>query len=370
MASMRREVDLLRRESRWHGGWHTLMHALGISHREVYLTAGLAWLLDPGGWHGLGSHVLQGLLDQLGLSVTVTHPVTVTTEEARPAWQTRADLVVRMPGATLLFEAKVYSGEEPEQCDRLSRAWGPEVPVLIFLTTDGRLPRTAIQSAGQWQPLMWTQISGIIRTAIDLVPVCAPGAHELLAAIDTLMGVSRAMPGDEKTAFYLRHREVIEEWAALRKQAAGELEEALTRAAEAMRSTAEGPISEGNSPQYPWYGITLELPAIAPAEAVVALGWSRGQLFSPAGASLPYVGFNIVEGSEEIPGKQILDAARELLREVAQAHDWPNSERPPTDQGSRGRAGGCRHRAGRPQRAGAGGRRSDGPRSGRARAAR
>ena len=51
---MRREADSLRDQGRWRGGHRTLMHALGIQHREVFLTAGLAWLLDPDGWHGPG----------------------------------------------------------------------------------------------------------------------------------------------------------------------------------------------------------------------------------------------------------------------------------------------------------------------------
>ena len=38
------------------------------------------------------------------------------------------------------------------------------------------------------------------------------------------------MATDDKVAFYLRHRTLIEEWAALREQAAAELEEALNRA--------------------------------------------------------------------------------------------------------------------------------------------
>jgi len=56
---MRGEADSLRDQGRWRGGHRTLMHALGIQHREVFLTAGLAWLLDPDGWHGLGSRVLS-----------------------------------------------------------------------------------------------------------------------------------------------------------------------------------------------------------------------------------------------------------------------------------------------------------------------
>jgi hypothetical protein len=70
------------------GAKRTLMHAQGIHYLELPLTAGLAWLLDPDGWHGLGIHVLSGLLDQLGLAPAVARPVTVTTEEDRPSWKT------------------------------------------------------------------------------------------------------------------------------------------------------------------------------------------------------------------------------------------------------------------------------------------
>jgi hypothetical protein len=65
MSSMRSEVDDLRGERRWRGRKQTLMHAQGIHYLELPLTAGLAWLLDPDGWQGLGSHVLSSLLDQL-----------------------------------------------------------------------------------------------------------------------------------------------------------------------------------------------------------------------------------------------------------------------------------------------------------------
>ena len=84
MESMRREADSLRDQGRWRGGHRTLMHGLGIRHPEVDLTAGPAWLLDPDGWHGLGSRVLSGLLGQLGLTSTVGYPVRVAVEETGP----------------------------------------------------------------------------------------------------------------------------------------------------------------------------------------------------------------------------------------------------------------------------------------------
>ncbi|MFY9652649.1 PD-(D/E)XK nuclease family protein [Trebonia sp.] len=187
IASMQREVNLLRDQGRWLGGYRTLMHALGIQYREVYLTAGLAWLLDPDGWHGLGSKVLSGLLAQLGLPSGIEHPVTVSKEETRSAGETRADLVIRMPGVTLLVEAKVYADEQPGQCDRLADAWAPENPSLVFLTRDGHPPRTAVRSVTRWRRLTWTQVGTIVAAAIqtpDQTPDCAPGVQELLTTIE------------------------------------------------------------------------------------------------------------------------------------------------------------------------------------------
>src|ERR1700742_3638770 len=174
--SMRREAASLRDQGRWRGGRRTLMHALGIQHSEVYLTAGLAWLLDPDGWHGLGSKVLSGLLVQLGLPSAIDYPVRVAVEE------TRADLVVRMPGVTLLIEAKVYADEQPGQCDRLADAWATEEPALVFLTLEGRSPRTAITSAALWHQLAWPQVAAIIADAARASD-CAPGVRDLLETI-------------------------------------------------------------------------------------------------------------------------------------------------------------------------------------------
>ncbi len=181
--SMRREAASLRDQGRWRGGHRTLMHALGISHREVYLTAGLAWLLDPDGWHGLGSKVLSGLLAQLGLPSAIDYPVRVAVEETRSGGETRADLVVRMPGVTLLIEVKVYADEQPGQCDRLADAWVTEKPMLVFLTLDGRSPRTAITSAALWHRMAWPQIAAIIADAARASD-CAPGVRDLLATIE------------------------------------------------------------------------------------------------------------------------------------------------------------------------------------------
>jgi hypothetical protein len=181
--SMRREAGSLRDQGRWRGGHRTLMHALGVQHREVFLTAGLAWLLDPDGWHGLGSRVLSGLLVQLGLPPAVSYPVRVAVEETRSGGETRADLVARMPGVTLLIEAKVYADEQLGQCDRLAEAWADEAPTLVFLSLNGRLPYTAVTSAGLWHQLAWPQVAAVVADAVRASD-CAPGVLDLLTTIE------------------------------------------------------------------------------------------------------------------------------------------------------------------------------------------
>jgi hypothetical protein len=81
------------------------------------------------------------------------------------------------------------------------------------------------------------------------------------------------------------------------------------------------PVEESDSPQWRWYGFELALPAIAPARAFVAFGWTHSQLFGPAGARLPYVGIKLDEASQ-----QAFATARELLRSAAQSRHWPESE--------------------------------------------
>jgi PD-(D/E)XK nuclease superfamily len=107
----------------------------------------------------------------------------VAVEETRSGGETRADLVVRMPGVTLLIEAKVYADEQPGQCDRLAEAWADEKPTLVFLILDGRLPYTAVTSAGLWHQLAWPQVAAVIADAARASD-CAPGVLDLLATIE------------------------------------------------------------------------------------------------------------------------------------------------------------------------------------------
>lgn len=47
------------------------------------MCSGLAWLLNPDGWHGLGSAVLNGLLAKIGVHAAGSASATVALEETR-----------------------------------------------------------------------------------------------------------------------------------------------------------------------------------------------------------------------------------------------------------------------------------------------
>jgi hypothetical protein len=160
---MSAEMADLRSAGRWLGGPRTLLQALGLHHDELRLTAGLAWLLDPEGHHRLGDRVLRGFLQRLDVQVPRLHPVRIAREEARNV--TRADLIVRLPGATVLVEAKVWAGEQLTQCTRLAQEWADESPVLVFLTRTGKPPETAGPDSS-WQCLRWADVIEIVDRAL------------------------------------------------------------------------------------------------------------------------------------------------------------------------------------------------------------
>jgi hypothetical protein len=132
------------------------------------------------------------------------------------------------------------------------------------------------------------------------------------------------MATDDKVAFYLRHRTLIEEWAALREQAAAELEEALSRAVGIIGQRPDTPeiVEDDSDRRYPTYGLSLQIPGTESAAAWVALGWTRGQLLKPAGESWPYAGIKIPGKAK---GDAVYDTAKHLLRDAAGKRLWTES---------------------------------------------
>jgi hypothetical protein len=129
---------------------------------------------------------------------------------------------------------------------------------------------------------------------------------------------------DEKVAFYLRHRTLIEEWAALRGQAAAALEEAFSRAVGIVGQSSDAPeiVRDDADRSHPLYRVTLQVPGIASGAVWVALGWTRGGLLRPSGESWPYTGIKTPGAGK---GDAAYDTAKTLLREAAAKRLWTES---------------------------------------------
>jgi hypothetical protein len=126
---------------------------------------------------------------------------------------------------------------------------------------------------------------------------------------------------DEKVAFYLRHRTLIEEWAALRGQAAAALEEAFSRAVGIVGQRPDAPeiVKDDADRHHPLYRVSLQVPGVASDAVWVALGWTRGGLLRPSGESWPYTG---IKAPGVGKGDPAYDTAKSLLREAAARRLW------------------------------------------------
>lgn len=132
------------RSGRWLDGREDLLGVIGMSRRETYHSAILAWLLTPTKRHGLGARFLQRLLSRLAVESDPAwlHCVRVECEVTR--LETRADIVVWGTDFTIVIENKVDAGEQPAQCERLHDRFCDEVsPAFVFLTPTRAKPRSA-----------------------------------------------------------------------------------------------------------------------------------------------------------------------------------------------------------------------------------
>jgi PD-(D/E)XK nuclease superfamily len=190
IARMRDHQDRLRATGLWRSGGRTLLYALWVHNDEVMMCRGLAWLLTPDGWHGLGTAVLDGLLDDLEVPTEGSARAVVTTEESRG--DTRADVLVRFEGVTVVIEAKIWAPEQPQQADRLADAWGEETPHLVFLTREGNLPSTAVTSRDRWHAITWSTIAKkIVASGVSTTPIRDPGVEEYLRTLKFYRGSGR-----------------------------------------------------------------------------------------------------------------------------------------------------------------------------------
>lgn len=166
--------DALRSQGRWISGPADLMSVLEIERDEVKHCRVLAWLLDPNGAHALGDRFLRRFLRDLsdrgalGLVHDDLGGVSVSKEESRELPETgqftRADVVVRSSSWTVVVEAKVLAGEQPQQGARLELLWRDENPVFVFLTKTGKIIRSG---SSRWITYTWRDVARGLRTTLD-----------------------------------------------------------------------------------------------------------------------------------------------------------------------------------------------------------
>jgi hypothetical protein len=130
---------------------------------------------------------------------------------------------------------------------------------------------------------------------------------------------------DEQIAFYWRHREQIEEWAALRPQARGLLIERLRAEADRLQEFAD--VSEDvefvDRSDFPLLGLTRPSWRARGHEVAVALGWSEKNLLSASGSHLPWVGLRLGRGDDR-------RARSQTVRQAVEPHigdlSWSRTE--------------------------------------------
>ena len=104
----------------------------------------IAWLLDPLATHNLGPAVLGAVLEHLADTSLPPRDELLRARVRRQvvSAESRPDIVVMMPGRTLVIELKINSEERPGQTTRQADDYA-DVPnaVLLFLTFRGRRPQ-------------------------------------------------------------------------------------------------------------------------------------------------------------------------------------------------------------------------------------
>ena len=132
----------------------------------------IAWLLDPCGRHGLKAAFLSKFLDLVGCGpYDPDSLLAASTRTEVTRGKVRADILVRLPGACVLVEAKVDAEEHDDQCKNLDAAFEDEPGIkFVFLTPDGREPSTlGAQPEATFLPLGFGELRDALEEAIRVV---------------------------------------------------------------------------------------------------------------------------------------------------------------------------------------------------------
>ena len=188
-AALLGEERALRADGRWTHGRDDLLGVLRLHRDEVRHSRAIAWLLDPGAHHGLGTRVLARLLKAL-FHDDAFGPDALALARPRcevPLLDGRLDIVVDAPGLHLVIENKVDAPEGPGQCEYYFRNIQRPDARFVLLSPDGREARTSdpdVRSA--FRPLRYATLADLLESAIHESPRNArgrPAAEEYLRTL-------------------------------------------------------------------------------------------------------------------------------------------------------------------------------------------
>ncbi len=145
---MTKEYIELRLKNKWNASPPDILSIIGRQEHENRHSDMLAWLLDPMAPHGLG----EGFVSSFFYDVFGKHIASLedfrkaTVEREVTAENTREDIIVWLPNATVVIEAKVNAQEGDRQCEKIYGAFtgNDHIPKVyfIFLTRDGEEPES------------------------------------------------------------------------------------------------------------------------------------------------------------------------------------------------------------------------------------
>ena len=167
VAEMCYQHDRLVSDGLWLTGPSDFLDIVGLARHENTHSRMLAWLLTPTARHGLG----RGLVERLVKHCTgepASAPLAVR-KAVFAEWRNgrEADVVVYGRNFTLVIENKVDASEQDSQCDDLFKNFKSEkAPLFLFLTPDGRKPRTATtqRSRQAFRTVSWPEVRAMLET--------------------------------------------------------------------------------------------------------------------------------------------------------------------------------------------------------------
>ncbi len=221
-------------------GEFNLFDVLQVGHMELQHSWLVAWLLDPGGSHGLGDAFPRAFLSEVGATAE-ERGIPVPSPSDSAEWGFRdvevarerhyIDILVLSEAESLacIIENKIFSNEIPGQLRwylETVRAIYPKLrPFPIFLTPDGRKPLTERDQA-DYVPLGYAQVADMIDTMLQAhsPDVGAPVRSFLEQYTNILRRFILTAPSDiDELAFrlYVEHRDAVDRMVRTYNSSAG-----------------------------------------------------------------------------------------------------------------------------------------------------